>query len=302
MSYTNNLFAHASSGSPYHSSQYQRQGGIGGRRENHKTSPEVADIDEEDIDTRTSTNTHLNSNIPHTPSRNNMRQQFNTNHIPTQAHSAPVTPQSGRFLPPSHGPNGIERPSPSIALGGQNSKRLTRRVGTQSQAQFSNSSSPIVNDENDPSGRKKRKFVDQQKQEEEKEKEKEESFIDDDFDPMAPIHVFDSEAELENEWDKIQKDLVDFLNNFAKDTLSQAFENILQVNHLFTELNRKAQKELLDGVADIENEEAGHENARKIITDFSEEMKRAADLLSKFGGFSLLKDLSNKKQAPRATR
>ncbi|WVQ78144.1 hypothetical protein IAT38_000225 [Cryptococcus sp. DSM 104549] len=113
-----------------------------------------------------------------------------------------------------------------------------------------------------------------------------------DFDPMAPVERFDSRKELEDKWDEIQKEMVPFLQNFAHDALATTYDTILQVHYIFHQLNVDAQKSLVQGAEAIEAEERKQEDARKVITDFSNEMKRAAEVLKKFGGGNLLRGIT----------
>ncbi|WVN89021.1 uncharacterized protein L203_104237 [Cryptococcus depauperatus CBS 7841] len=103
------------------------------------------------------------------------------------------------------------------------------------------------------------------------------------FDPTAPITMFNSKTELEAEWDQIQKEIVPFLQDFATEALSSTFDVILQLHYIFHQLETCAQRELRQGVQMIEEEEQKQEAARKVITDFSNEMKRAAEVLKRFG-------------------
>ncbi|OCF72043.1 hypothetical protein I204_07307 [Kwoniella mangroviensis CBS 8886] len=265
-----NQFFPPASGSPYHPNPSPRSANLG--RSN--TSPDLVDIDEEGNHPSSSVNINAHNG-------NGTGRQW-SNQVPPSSpagfhpHSAPATPRRPNFVPPQFNANG-ERPSPAINMGGP--KRLTRRAGQGTGS--SSSLPPSVEEEEDAGGssRKKIRYNSHNAMNEEKVKEE----VEDTFDPMEAIHVFDSKAELENEWDKIQGELVKFLDNYAKDTLAHAYENIIQVNYIFTKLNKDAQENLLAGVEAIETEEAGHEKARKIITDFSAEMKRAAEVLSRFG-------------------
>ncbi|WVQ70274.1 uncharacterized protein L199_008500 [Kwoniella botswanensis] len=266
-----NQFFPPSSGSPYQHIQPSPRAANFGRS---NTSPDLVDVDEEGNHPSSSINTNTHSG-------NGNGRQWN-NHIPPASpagfhpHSAPATPRKPNFVPPQFNAN-AERPSPAINMGGP--KKLTRRAG---QGTGSSSSLPPSGEEEEDAGgssRKKMRYNSHHAKDEKKAKDE----VEDTFDPMEAIHVFDSKAELEDEWDKIQGELVKFLDNYAKDTLAHAYENIIQVNYIFTKLNKDAQENLLAGVEAIETEESGHEKARKIITDFSAEMKRAAEVLSRFG-------------------
>ncbi|WVW83311.1 hypothetical protein I302_105330 [Kwoniella bestiolae CBS 10118] len=240
-----------SQGSPYRQSPQSRS------INRSNTSPDLVGIDEEDHSSPSYNQANSHTNRQWLTANNNVSQ------------SAPPTPRkvNSEFKSPSFTDRG--RPSPGVNMGLP--RKLTRRA-----AGSSSSLTPSGEEWNEVDGggaRKKMRYT------------KEEEMVEevDNFDPMEAIHVFDSKCQLEDEWDKIQEQMVAFLKNYAKETLEHAYENIIQVNYLFTTMNKQAQEDLLAGVAAIEKEEAEHERARKIITDFSEEMKRAAEVLSRFG-------------------
>ncbi|WWC69628.1 uncharacterized protein I206_103571 [Kwoniella pini CBS 10737] len=221
-------------------------------------SPEIVDIDQEgDVNMSTSDN---NQNDNRFDIRINQGQGIR---------SEPTTPSTNRkqYLNQLN-----ERPSIGINMG--ISKKLTRRVQTGISNSIGSNNEFDQNEYDESSNKRRFSKEDERKQEEEEEM--------DDFDPMAPIDIFNSKAVLENEWDQIQKDMAQFLHKYAKDTLNNAYEHIFQVNYIFTSMNKEAQEALITGVEMIEKEEDGHENARKIITDFSNEMQRASDVLSRF--------------------
>jgi len=58
---------------------------------------------------------------------------------------------------------------------------------------------------------------------------------------------------------------------------------IFTVNNIFHDLNVAAQGNLEEGVQAIEEQERQQEEARRTITDFSNEMKRVAEVLRGFG-------------------
>ncbi|TYJ54058.1 hypothetical protein B9479_005322 [Cryptococcus floricola] len=97
------------------------------------------------------------------------------------------------------------------------------------------------------------------------------------FDPMAPVERFDAKGELESKWKDLQDEMVPFLQNFTNEALSNTFDLILQAHYMYRQLNTRMQKELVEGVKAIDEEEMKQEAARKVITDFSNEMKRAAE-------------------------
>ncbi|OWZ71231.1 hypothetical protein AYX14_03331 [Cryptococcus neoformans] len=103
------------------------------------------------------------------------------------------------------------------------------------------------------------------------------------FDPMAEIGRFDSKTELEDKWDEIQGEMVPFLQEFAEQALASTYDIILHVHYIFHQLDLQAQQSLIEGVQAIEEEEHRQEEARKVMTDFSNEMKRAAEVLKRFG-------------------
>ncbi|WVQ71442.1 hypothetical protein IAR50_000979 [Cryptococcus sp. DSM 104548] len=110
------------------------------------------------------------------------------------------------------------------------------------------------------------------------------------FDPMAPVELFDSKGELESKWNEMQDEMVPFLQSFANEALSNTFDMILQAHLMYHQLNARVQKEFVEGVKAIENEEDKQEEARKVITDFSNEMKRAAEVLKRFGSPEVLRN------------
>ncbi|WRT66957.1 uncharacterized protein IL334_003922 [Kwoniella shivajii] len=224
-----------------------------------RSSPDIIGIDEE------------HHHRPSTPSTNHTNDSSKLGHT----YSTPqMTPK--RY----NGVNAQYKSPASVNMGP--GKKLTRRAN-----QDSNSSativaiSPQVEEENTP--RKKKNASNININEKELQNRNEDgNDIDDEFDAMAPIHVFDSKTELEASWDKLQGELVEFLKDYTHDTLAHASENILHVTYLFENLNDQVQKDLAEGVKAIANEELRHEEARGIITAFSNEMKRAAEVLTKF--------------------
>ncbi|ODN73470.1 hypothetical protein L202_07981 [Cryptococcus amylolentus CBS 6039] len=130
------------------------------------------------------------------------------------------------------------------------------------------------------------------------------------FDPMAPVERFDAKGELESKWNDLQKDMVPFLQNFTNEALSNtysslpamqthreadvtlSFDLILQAHYMYHQLNTRMQKELVEGVKAIDEEEMKQEAARKVITDFSNEMKRAAEVLKMFGGSEAFRNVT----------
>ncbi|WWD15765.1 hypothetical protein CI109_100187 [Kwoniella shandongensis] len=111
------------------------------------------------------------------------------------------------------------------------------------------------------------------------------------FDPMATVVKYDSKTILEDEWDALQKQNMAFLEEFAKDTIANAYDIIFNTQYIYHQLVVEASQSLVTGVSLIEEEERKHEDARRIITDFSNEMKRAAEVLKKFGGADSMRAL-----------
>ncbi|CAD6566664.1 MAG: vesicle coat component [Tremellales sp. Tagirdzhanova-0007] len=122
----------------------------------------------------------------------------------------------------------------------------------------------------------------------EKEREKEEALVvEEPFDPTAPIARFDINTELIEKWDRIQAELVPFLQDFSKTMMANTYDIIFTVTHQFHTLNETVKASLESGVKTIEAEEAKQEEARRVITDFSNEMRRVALVLKKFGMSSM---------------
>ncbi|WWC61309.1 uncharacterized protein I303_103890 [Kwoniella dejecticola CBS 10117] len=244
------------------------------------SSPEIADIDHEGDVHAESTQIGLADNrFANRPNSTQAQAQaLALTQMQKQGiQSEPTTPSHRRMM--NHHPL-TARPSEGINMGMP--KKLTRRVTpghSTSMGSMNVNPFELERDEYE-TPTKRRKMLTSNAHGEEERKAEEEV---DDFDPMAPIHIFDSKAQLENQWDKIQQDTLKFLQKYAQDTLTKAYEHIFQVNYLFTSMHKEAQENLIAGVEAIEREEIGHENARKIITDFSDEMRRAADVLARFG-------------------
>ncbi|RSH91193.1 hypothetical protein EHS25_009492 [Saitozyma podzolica] len=104
------------------------------------------------------------------------------------------------------------------------------------------------------------------------------------FDPTAEIIKFDAQRELVEQWDQLQKEVVPYLQDFAKITLTNAFETILAVTTMFHRLTRDTRAELESGVNKIAAEEDKQEEARAIVIQFSQEMQRVSEVLARFGG------------------
>ncbi|RXK39568.1 hypothetical protein M231_03238 [Tremella mesenterica] len=103
------------------------------------------------------------------------------------------------------------------------------------------------------------------------------------FDPMGPIMYFDTNVELVQKWETLQRGMVPALQEFARDALSLNFEAIFTVLHVFHKMNEASRSELEAGVTSIEVEVRKHEEAKKTITDFSNELRRVAGVLRGFG-------------------
>ncbi|KAK8869960.1 hypothetical protein IAR55_000530 [Kwoniella newhampshirensis] len=112
---------------------------------------------------------------------------------------------------------------------------------------------------------------------------------DEEFDPMAPVDRYNSKNLLEEEWDNLQKKHMAFLEEFTKDTIASTYDIIFNTQYIFHQLVVEGSQNLVRGVYMIEEEERKHEEARRIITDFSNEMKRAAEVLKKFGAANPMK-------------
>ncbi|GFZ46294.1 hypothetical protein JCM24511_04541 [Saitozyma sp. JCM 24511] len=104
------------------------------------------------------------------------------------------------------------------------------------------------------------------------------------FDPTAEIIKFDAQRELVDQWDQLQKEVVPYLQDFAKITLTNAFGTILAVTTMFHRLTRDTRAELESGIKKIAAEEDKQEEARAIVIQFSQEMHRVAEVLARFGG------------------
>ncbi|ADV20609.1 hypothetical protein I305_06379 [Cryptococcus gattii E566] len=61
------------------------------------------------------------------------------------------------------------------------------------------------------------------------------------------------------------------------------YDIILHVHYIFHQLDLRTRQSLIEGVEAIEEEEHRQEEARKVMIDFSNEMKRAAEVLKQFG-------------------
>nr|XP_031858833.1 uncharacterized protein CI109_005787 [Kwoniella shandongensis]KAA5525905.1 hypothetical protein CI109_005787 [Kwoniella shandongensis] len=108
---------------------------------------------------------------------------------------------------------------------------------------------------------------------------------------LIQVVKYDSKTILEDEWDALQKQNMAFLEEFAKDTIANAYDIIFNTQYIYHQLVVEASQSLVTGVSLIEEEERKHEDARRIITDFSNEMKRAAEVLKKFGGADSMRAL-----------
>lgn len=75
---------------------------------------------------------------------------------------------------------------------------------------------------------------------------------------------------------------------------SLRYDIILHVHYIFHQLDLQAQQSLIEGVQAIEEEEHRQEEARKVMTDFSNEMKRAAEVLKRFGSATSSSQLREK--------
>ncbi|WVR05033.1 hypothetical protein IAU60_002045 [Kwoniella sp. DSM 27419] len=106
----------------------------------------------------------------------------------------------------------------------------------------------------------------------------------DDFDPQAPVDIFDYKTQLEDEWDKIQVGMEETLKGFAEKTLSHAYDTIFEMCHILNQLETEARDALIQGIDAIKVEEAKHEQARATITDFAKEMERIALMLQNYRG------------------
>ncbi|KGB80259.2 hypothetical protein CNBG_6097 [Cryptococcus deuterogattii R265] len=94
---------------------------------------------------------------------------------------------------------------------------------------------------------------------------------------------FNCKTELEDKWDEIQEEMVPSLREFAKEAIASTYDIILHVHYIFHQLDLRTQQSLIEGVEAIEEEEHRQEEARKVMIDFSNEMKRAAEVLKQFG-------------------
>ncbi|WVO21826.1 uncharacterized protein IAS62_003140 [Cryptococcus decagattii] len=103
------------------------------------------------------------------------------------------------------------------------------------------------------------------------------------FDPMAEIGRFNCKTELEDKWDEIQGEMVPFLREFAEQAIASTYDIILHIHYIFHQLDLRTRQSLIEGVEAIEEEEHRQEEARKVMIDFSNEMKRAAEVLKQFG-------------------
>ncbi|WVQ98481.1 hypothetical protein IAU59_005607 [Kwoniella sp. CBS 9459] len=112
-----------------------------------------------------------------------------------------------------------------------------------------------------------------------------------DFDPQAPVAIFDHEAQLENRWDAIHQGLEPFLQKFATETIENAFDTIFEVCHLFYKMDKETRMNLVEGIEAIKAQEELHGGAKKTFDHIAKETQKFAEMLKKTCGGGWASDL-----------
>ncbi|OCF44691.1 hypothetical protein I317_01380 [Kwoniella heveanensis CBS 569] len=112
-----------------------------------------------------------------------------------------------------------------------------------------------------------------------------------DFDPQAPVEIFDHKTHLEAKWDQIHAGLEAVLQTFAKETLDNAFDTIYAVSQMFHKMDTEARAKLIEGVEGIKDQERLHGSAKDTFDHIAKETQRFAEMLQKTCGGGWASDL-----------